>query len=233
MPSSTRRRRAARAGCARSGWGRATWWPRRFRRGSRSASCCTRCRRLGAALAPARPAARRRRRSPGLVVSRAAHGAEADVELRERVDPERCTRVIRSSGTTGMPKPIELTYANHVASALASADALGVEPDDRWLTPAAAPPRGRPGRADPLGGQPHDRRGPRALRRRARAGPRSRRGEVTLVSLVPTMLARLRDAGLREAPGLRAVAARRRRRAARAARVGRARRASRSRPCTG
>jgi O-succinylbenzoic acid--CoA ligase len=31
-------------------------------------------------------------------------------------------------------------------------------------------------------------------------------GEVTLVSLVPTMLARLRDAGLERAPGLRAVA---------------------------
>jgi O-succinylbenzoic acid--CoA ligase len=31
-------------------------------------------------------------------------------------------------------------------------------------------------------------------------------GDITLVSLVPTMLARLRDAGLREAPGLRAVA---------------------------
>ena len=31
-------------------------------------------------------------------------------------------------------------------------------------------------------------------------------GEVTLVSLVPTMLARLREAGLREAPSLRAVA---------------------------
>ena len=31
-------------------------------------------------------------------------------------------------------------------------------------------------------------------------------GEVTLVSMVPTMLARLRDAGLERAPGLRAVA---------------------------
>jgi O-succinylbenzoic acid--CoA ligase len=31
-------------------------------------------------------------------------------------------------------------------------------------------------------------------------------GEVTLASLVPTMLARLRDAGLRSAPGLRAIA---------------------------
>ena len=31
-------------------------------------------------------------------------------------------------------------------------------------------------------------------------------GEVTLASLVPTMLARLRDAGLERAPGLRAIA---------------------------
>jgi O-succinylbenzoic acid--CoA ligase len=113
--------------------------------------------------------------------------------------------VIRTSGTTGAPKPVALTYANHVASAAASADALGVEAGDRWLCPL------------PL----HHVGGLNVLIRsainattvvlherfdadRVRAALES--GEVSLASLVPTMLARLRAAGLRRAPGLRAIA---------------------------
>jgi O-succinylbenzoic acid--CoA ligase len=42
------------------------------------------------------------------------------------------TRVL-SSGTSGEPKPIELTAGNHLWSALASGLNLGVEPSDRWL----------------------------------------------------------------------------------------------------
>jgi O-succinylbenzoic acid--CoA ligase len=42
------------------------------------------------------------------------------------------TRVL-SSGTSGEPKPVELTTGNHVWSALASGLNLGVERDDRWL----------------------------------------------------------------------------------------------------
>ncbi len=45
---------------------------------------------------------------------------------------EPLTRVL-SSGTSGEPKPIELTVANHLWSALGSALNLGVERDDRWL----------------------------------------------------------------------------------------------------
>jgi len=41
--------------------------------------------------------------------------------------------VIHTSGTTGRPKPVELTYGNFHASAVANAQNLGVEPDDRWL----------------------------------------------------------------------------------------------------
>jgi o-succinylbenzoate---CoA ligase len=159
--------------------------------------------RLGAALAPLDP--RSRVAFPGLVVSAPPTGPEADAELRDRVDPDAVHTLIRSSGTTGVPKPIHLTFRNHAASALASADALGVEPGDRWLTPL------------PL----HHVGGLGVLIRSAinhttavihesfdadRVRATLESGEVTLVSLVPTMLARLRDAGLREAPGLRAVA---------------------------
>jgi O-succinylbenzoic acid--CoA ligase len=43
--------------------------------------------------------------------------------------------VLFTSGTTGDPKPVRLTYGNVAASAVASAFRLGVLPDDRWLCP--------------------------------------------------------------------------------------------------
>jgi O-succinylbenzoic acid--CoA ligase len=54
-------------------------------------------------------------------------------ERQSRVDPDAVFAVIHTSGTTGRPKPVELTYGNFHASALANAANLGVEPDDRWL----------------------------------------------------------------------------------------------------
>ena len=49
-----------------------------------------------------------------------------------RVPTAPLTRVL-TSGTSGAPKPVDLTMANHEASAAASAQRLGVDPDDRWL----------------------------------------------------------------------------------------------------
>ena len=143
--------------------------------------------------------------SPGLVVSAPPTAPEADADLRERVDPEAVHTVIRSSGTTGIPKAIQLTFANHAASAVASADALGVEPDDRWLTPLPLHHVGGLGVLirsviNHTTAVIHERFDVQRVRATLEAG------EVTLVSLVPTMLSRLRDAGLRRAPGLRAVA---------------------------
>jgi O-succinylbenzoic acid--CoA ligase len=54
-------------------------------------------------------------------------------QRRSRVDPDDVFVVIHTSGTTGRPKPVELTYGNFHASALANAQNLGVERDDRWL----------------------------------------------------------------------------------------------------
>jgi O-succinylbenzoic acid--CoA ligase len=124
---------------------------------------------------------------------------------REQFAPDGVHTLIRTSGTTGEPKPVELTYANHAASAVASAAALGVDPGDRWLCPL------------PL----HHVGGLNVLIRSAinhttvvlqrefdteRVKATLEAGEVTLASLVPTMLARLRAAGLRRAPRLRAIA---------------------------
>jgi O-succinylbenzoic acid--CoA ligase len=41
--------------------------------------------------------------------------------------------IIFTSGTTGRPKGAMLTFANHQASAVASAFRLGTDPSDRWL----------------------------------------------------------------------------------------------------
>jgi o-succinylbenzoate---CoA ligase len=152
--------------------------------------------RLGAVLEPDRP------QQPPLP----AGAAQDDrARVRERFDPDAVHTVIRTSGTTGEPRAVELTYANHAASAVASADALGVEPGDRWLCPL------------PL----HHVGGLNVLIRSAingtsvvlherfdaeRVKATLEAGEVTLVSLVPTMLGRLRSAGLSRAPGLRAIA---------------------------
>lgn len=43
--------------------------------------------------------------------------------------------IIHSSGTSGRPKGVVLTYSNLYQSALSSAYRLGVLPDDRWLCP--------------------------------------------------------------------------------------------------
>ncbi|PZO39239.1 MAG: o-succinylbenzoate--CoA ligase [Pseudanabaena frigida] len=41
--------------------------------------------------------------------------------------------IFYTSGTTGKPKAVPLTYNNHFHSAIASALHLGIEPDDNWL----------------------------------------------------------------------------------------------------
>jgi O-succinylbenzoic acid--CoA ligase len=134
-----------------------------------------------------------------------APGVAGKAELRRAFEPDSVHTVIRTSGTTGAAKAVELTYANHVASAIASADALGVEADDRWLCPL---PLHHVGGLNVLIRSVINRTAvvlhPRFDVERVRAALEA--GEATLVSLVPTMLARLRAAGLRETPGLRAIA---------------------------
>ena len=149
--------------------------------------------RLGAVLAPGPPA------DPP---QPAAGGATRDAELLGAFDPDAVHTLIETSGTTGVAKQVELTYANHAASARASADALGVEQGDRWLCPL---PLHHVGGLNVLIRSAinattvvvHDRFDAGRVRDALEAG------EATLASLVPTMLSRLRDAGLRSAPGLR------------------------------
>ena len=152
--------------------------------------------RLGAVFVPVAPA-----HPPQSAVG----PSQADVPLRTSHDPGDLFTVIHTSGTTGKPKAVELTFGNHAASAAASADALGVDPGDRWLCPLPLHHVGGLGvlvrcAINHTTAVLHERFDAERVKRTLEAG------EVTLASLVPTMLVRLRDAGLRQAPNLRAIA---------------------------
>jgi len=58
---------------------------------------------------------------------------EADLPLLGEHDLAAIHCQILTSGTSGTPKSIGLTYGNHLWSAVGSAFNLGVEPTDRWL----------------------------------------------------------------------------------------------------
>ncbi len=167
--------------------------------------------RLGAALVPldhllAEPERRARLEAAGarLVIDRPVEGAEADVELAATVEPDDVQTVLFTSGTSGQPKTVPLTYANHRASALASAWNLGVDPDDRWL--CALPVFHVGGLSILLRSAIygtavvlHDRFDADAV------GTELGSGGATLVSLVPTMLRRLIATGISRPPRLRAA----------------------------
>jgi O-succinylbenzoic acid--CoA ligase len=55
------------------------------------------------------------------------------LEERRELDLDAVHCVIHTSGTGGEPKPVELTYGNHLWSALGSAARIGVDGEDRWL----------------------------------------------------------------------------------------------------
>src|SRR3954453_7827080 len=125
-------------------------------------------------------------------------------QRRSRVDPDEVFVVIHTSGTTGTAKPVELTYRNFHTSAVANAANLGVEPGDRWL---CCMPLFHVGGLSILTriainqteAVIHDgfdtERVMQALTDE----------QITLVSLVPTQLSRLLDAGLTKPAGLRAI----------------------------
>lgn len=110
--------------------------------------------------------------------------------------------VVRTSGTTAEPREVSLTYGNWLWSALGSAAALGHPPHERWLS--ALPLTHVGGLSillrSAIAGTTvllHERWSTEAVLRAL--------DDATIVSLVPTTLRRLLDAGLREPPSLRSA----------------------------
>lgn len=58
---------------------------------------------------------------------------EADLPLLGEHDMADVHCRILTSGSTGVPHPVGLTYGNHLFSAMGSAFNIGVDPRDRWL----------------------------------------------------------------------------------------------------
>jgi o-succinylbenzoate---CoA ligase len=58
---------------------------------------------------------------------------EADLPLLGEHDMDDLACRVMTSGSTGTPDPVGLTYGNFLWSAVASAFNIGVEPEDRWL----------------------------------------------------------------------------------------------------
>lgn len=128
----------------------------------------------------------------GRLDAKGASGA-ADRVLRDRLDLQETFAILYTSGTTGRPKGAMLTYDNFLASAEASAAHLGSESDDDWL---AALPLFHVGglsiltRSVWMGTRVtvQPRFDPVAMNHALDAD------DITLVSLVATMLRRLLDA---------------------------------------
>ena len=109
-------------------------------------------------------------------------------------DPRDGALIVHTSGTTGSPRPVVLSYGNVLANALGCFAALGHDRAERWLCPLPLSHVG----------------GLMVLLRSAIAGTTAvldapARDDVTIASLVPTQLGRLLEAGAPPPPSLRVV----------------------------
>lgn len=146
-----------------------------------------------------------------LLVDEAAWNAlpdgASDVLLRDEHDLDAVAIVVHTSGTSGAAKPIPLTYGNWLWSAIGSAAQLDCPPGERWL---CALPLNHVGGLSVLlrsaiagttavihEGWDTDRVLASLTGRLPEEGP-----PPTVISVVPTTLRRLLDAGLRREPGM-------------------------------
>lgn len=121
-------------------------------------------------------------------------GHEADLPLLGELELSDTLTRILTSGTAGWPRPVPLTYGNHLWSAVGSAFNLGVDPSDRWL--CCAPVFHTSGLSILVRSAIY---GTTAVVHDGfdvdRVAESLERDGITIVSLVTTMLTRLLDAG--------------------------------------
>src|SRR3954452_1114532 len=134
-------------------------------------------------------------REAGIVIDAPLRAAAPSSPVPAHVpDPGDPCLVVHTSGTTGSPPPVTLSYRNVLATALACFVALGHARSERWLCPLPLSHVG----------------GLMVLLRSVIAGTTAvldaaDRDDVTIASLVPTQLARLLEAGARPGPDLRVI----------------------------
>ncbi|HET6449116.1 MAG TPA: AMP-binding protein [Conexibacter sp.] len=127
---------------------------------------------------------------------------EPDATTLTRLDPANPATLVHTSGTTADPKSVALTIGNWTWNALGSAVALGLDPHDRWLCTLPLSHVG--GLAILIRSAIYGTTVVLHERFETEAALTAiERDRVTLVSLVPTTLARLLDAGLKAPNPLR------------------------------
>src|SRR4051794_23292228 len=122
--------------------------------------------------------------------------------LLDTHDLDAVAAILHTSGSTGTPKPVELTFGNFLWSALGSGVALGVDPEERWL---CALPLNHVGGLSIVVRSAIYATTALVHERWDTERVLTALEDATLVSLVPTTLARLLDAGLDRPPRLRTV----------------------------
>src|SRR5918994_1258201 len=138
-------------------------------------------------------------------VERSMAGETGVFQLPDPAEREEPALVVHTSGATGRPEPVGLTYGNIRANARGLAQALRLADDERWLCPLPLSHAGGLmvflrsailATTAVLAPPPFD---PEAVARRLRDDG------ITIVSLVPTQLQKLLDAGATPGPRLRRV----------------------------
>jgi o-succinylbenzoate---CoA ligase len=138
-------------------------------------------------------------------VERPMRGETGVFQLPDPPERENVALVMHTSGTTGRPKPVTLTFGNIRANARGVAQAMRLTDDERWLCPLPLAHVGGlmvvlrsvlMATTAVLAPPPFDERATAA---------QLRDGGITIASLVPAQLQRLLDAGATPGPALRRV----------------------------
>jgi O-succinylbenzoic acid--CoA ligase len=160
------------------------------------------CMLLGAPAVPVDPRLSERERDAimrhvEVVVTRPLRGETGVFQLPDPPDRNGIALIVHTSGTTGRPKPVEITYGNIRANARGLAQAMELGDDERWLCPLPL---------SHVGGLMVMLRSV-LMAGTAVLGPPERltRAGITIASLVPTQLQRLLDRGARPGPDLRRI----------------------------